>query len=87
MHVASDNDIPEALVLYQKANERRSWDIPFKVDILEERHVELTKQSRPLGRVQRHHVNHQVLDRGVLENAHCGLHQPGCEGVIGGYDK
>jgi hypothetical protein len=45
MHIACDNDILEALVLYQKANKHRSWDIPFKVDILEECHVELTEQS------------------------------------------
>ncbi len=42
-HVAFDTDDSEAPVLYQKADECRPWDIPFNFDILEERHIELSK--------------------------------------------
>ncbi|KAF8268050.1 hypothetical protein EI94DRAFT_1800971 [Lactarius quietus] len=40
---ACDTDTLEALVLYQKVKEHWPWDIPFDLNIFEERHVELSE--------------------------------------------
>jgi len=61
-------------VLGQKANECWAWDVSFELDVLEGCHVELAEQGRPMGGVQRYHVDRQGLDRRMPEDTHCGLH-------------